>query len=371
MLKLFRCLWILYICLFFTVYNTSLSLAEPIPEKSSSLDPSLEETKKLLQKGLTIYEIDQEVARLSEKEASFTINIDEAMRNIKQQDILVQHARSRAAEVLRAYYTGERESFWLLVFSAHSFSDALFILDYLHMIVMHDHKTISEYVKTYRELKSLHAGLVILRSEVKVVKDQFLNQRKRLFSLQQELDAQLKQHPEGQELERQINALVEEWESRGLPFFKKYFTALAAAMNQLPEIITSHKDTLTMDGYKYTFQITDEQLRDFLRSKNPIFVNFSLAFNQDQLVAHGKEQAIDLKIAGHYELEEEPENALRFHIDELEFNGFTLPDTTRSSLQEQYELAFYPKNLASFLLATGVEMLPGKLKVQLKLNLDS
>lgn len=366
-----RAVWIVYFCIFFCSYNASVSFAEPaaIDATAAEADSTVEESKKLLQKSLTIFEIDQEVARLSDKETAMGVQINSTLQKLDIQESLVEKTRKRAGQVLNAYYTGDRDTIWLLLFSAQSLSDAVSLLEYIHMIADQDYKSIQRYLHTYRDLKNLHASLVQIQTELSKLKQEFLVQRERAVTLQQELDKQLENNPEAAKLEQQMKQLIILWETKGIDFLKRYFNALAKAMKDLPDMVANHKDSLTMNGLEYSFQITDEQLKQFLLTKDPLFERFSFNFESDVIVAEGQEDDIDLVIKGHYILEETPKNAIRFLIDDMIFNGFTLPDTTRASLQERFELAFYPQMLASFLLATGVALEPGWLKVKLKMNL--
>jgi peptidoglycan hydrolase CwlO-like protein len=363
---------VIILCLLVYSLAPTLAVAQETGGLRSTMEnDTLKEAEELLQKGLTIYEIDQEVARLSKKESDYSAQIDFSLQNIQKQDILVQKTRERAGRVIRAYYTGERESVWLLLFAARSFSDALNMIEYLFMIIEHDYRAIRTYLQTSRELKQMHTELVQAREILREIKVRFMAERERLITLQKELDEELKTNPEAEKLALQIKQLTELWETKGIVFFKKYFDAFTQAMKHFPEMIANNKNILLVDGLNYTFQLTDAQLMQFLEQKDPLFKNFTFGFQQDRIVVEGQQDDIRLTITGHYILEDKPVNSLKFHIDDLIFNGFTLPDTTRNSMQEQFDLAFYPNKLASFLVATGVQMEPGWLKVKLKMKMGS
>jgi hypothetical protein len=56
-------------------------------------------------------------------------------------------------------------------------------------------------------------------------------------------------------------------------------------------------------------------------------------------------------------------------VDDLLFNGFTLPDTTRAALEKEFDLGFYPGLMISFLKAKEVEIKDGELIIRLTLSL--
>jgi hypothetical protein len=65
----------------------------------------------------------------------------------------------------------------------------------------------------------------------------------------------------------------------------------------------------------------------------------------------------------------EKSGAILFHVDELIFNGLALPDTTRRSLEEEFDLGFYPQKMVSFLKTKSVQIEDGKLIVKLSISL--
>ncbi len=342
-------------------YQAALALAEP----------SLEDTKKLLEKSLTLYEIDQEIARLSEQESEIAASIAQNGKRIEQQQRLVDHTRLHAGQVLRAYYTGERDSIWMLLFSARSFSDAIAMFEYLTMIVQNDRRALRKHASSYSDLKALQAQLLDKQKRLNDVKSRFLIQRERVAKLQQEVKEAMARIPEAdlQDARQQMQRLTADWETKGLPLFKTYFQALSDAMMQLPQILTTNKNSLIMQDFNYTFQITDGELNEFLRSQNPMFEQLTFSFEDGHITANGKQDGVEVTLSGHYVVETEPANVIAYRIDELKFNGLALPDTTRNALQNQFNLAIYPQKIAPFLLATGVEIQTGKLIVTMKLNL--
>lgn len=85
-------------------------------------------------------------------------------------------------------------------------------------------------------------------------------------------------------------------------------------------------------------------------------------------MVEGQQGTMKLRVEGHYTLENEPKNAILFHVDRLVFNGLELPDTTRNKLEKDFDLGFYPQQLISYVKATEVRTLAGMLEVKLELN---
>jgi hypothetical protein len=328
-------------------------------------------TDALVQKGLTIAEIDRELDRLKREDAGLSAQIAESEAKLAAQNELVADKRRHAGSVLRAYYMGERDSLWLLLFSLHSFQDVLKTFEYLSMILASDHKKLADYTAAVNDLKRLKSGLVDAQARLKQAEADYLAQRDRLLKLQEELDRQLAGNAEAQAVMKQIESVTAQWQQRGIPLFRKYFDALAEAMKGLPELAAASPDgktRLTLDGLNATFAITDADLNDFLRKRNPLFRDLTFRFVTDGVTAEGKSDDMTLSLRGAYELDQ-TKKSIGFHVQKLTFNGYELPDTTVRDLERQVDLSFDPKTLVSFLEPTEVKQEEGKLTVRMKLNL--
>lgn len=329
---------------------------------------SIEETRKLLQESLTISEIDREVQRLSEEEARVGIRIEETGKAVIQQEERVKLTREHAGKVLRSYYTGDRDGMWLLLLNADNFSDALIIFQYLLTIVESDQRLLDKYLASYRELKDLNMQLENIRTDLKLLKAQFLAQRVRLVGLQQQLDEKLAHVDNKEQLLVQMDELSQAWRKDGLPLFRQFLEAMSDAMLVLHEYIKTNDNSVEVNGNKYTFRIKDEQLNPFLRSKNKLFEQFVYTITNEHISIKGQKDDLEIMIKGHYVIEDDPENALRFTLDELIYNGFTLPDTTRNEMQQQFSMTFYPKRFAEALKATDVKHNQGELAIELEFS---
>lgn len=329
---------------------------------------TIEETRKLLQESLTISEIDREISRLSQEEQEISEQIIETEKSIVNQQQLVDKSRIHAGKVLRSFYMGERDGLWLLMLNSKSFSDALIVYQYLHAIVENDQRALQKHRKAFQELKDLNLSLALTQSELRVLKAQFIAQRIRVVQLQEQLDSKLAVLDNKEEVLAQIDELSKAWRKDGLPLFQQFLQAMSEALLDLPEYITDNEDSLEQQGAKFIFHIKEEELNAFLRSKKPIFEQFVYTITSEYISIKGNKDQINIMINGHYTIENEPENALRFTLDELIYNEFTLPDTTRNDMQKQFSMTFYPKRFSGALEASNVTQKPGELLIELSIS---
>jgi hypothetical protein len=139
-------------------------------------------------------------------------------------------------------------------------------------------------------------------------------------------------------------------------------------MNKLPQFVQNREGILTRKGMTYVLNLKEEDLNEFLQSQNTLFKDFAFHFNDGSITATGKSGALALSLTGHYIIQEEPINGLIFQVDHVVFNGLELPDTTRRTLEEEFDLGFYPGKIVSFLRATEVESKEGILQVKLSIS---
>lgn len=340
------------------------------PPSSVALGTNIiEDYRDLLQKGLTIHEIDQELARLSVREVRLAEEILIAEQEIEQKNEFVKHTKERAGQVLKSYYIGDRDSLLMLILTVDSLTEALNALEFIGIIFQNDQASLKRYLEAYQNLKALHSELITMQESLQMIKEEFVAQRAALVAMQEDLDAELAAYEEAESLERMIADLTRDWETKGLPVFRSYFKALADAMNNLAEIQQQHNNVLSLSGTSIRFQITDEQLNEFLAHQNDMLNNLSFTFKEDAIEATGKHEQIDMGIKGHYQLIQEPTNHIQFTIYEMLYNGFYLPESTIKSLEEQFDLGFYPDKinfLGLRLEATEVQTDLGQLKVTLR-----
>lgn len=331
-------------------------------------ETTLDEMRKLLEKGLTIHEIDRELARLAEQEKQIAAELDTVTARIAEQEQQVAVRKAAAGKVLRSYYMGYRETLYLSLLKMDSLYDALVALDFMTIIFRHDQHQLLSYRESLLVLNGMKEDLQRTEQSLQQVKAAYLAERERLVRLQEELETELAflPEPEAESLREQIADVTSDWQARGLPLFEKYLSELSAAMVHLPDILAVNEEHLRIENARFVFRITDDQLNVFLRDRNEMFENLTFSFADGDIAAHGEEDGIEVAIRGRYEIDNDPVNRIRFQVDELQYNGLTLPDTTAKDLEERFDLGIYPENFQIKAEATDVAVENRTLIVWLK-----
>ncbi|MDR6551355.1 hypothetical protein [Paenibacillus qinlingensis] len=330
-----------------------------------------DEAKELLQKGLTIFEIDKEVARLNDQDAKIGDQIKQNEQDIVKQSGNVESTRKHAGKVLRAYYTGDRDSIWMLLFAANSFTDVLRMFEYLQMIITNDHRSLAKFTDSFEQLTKLQTELANSRTELQVTKEKFLQQRERLVKLQEELDKQLAVSAQAQVIASQIKSLNDQWKQEGLPLARDYLDHLSMAFHDLPQFLMKDTKYINFTSKTPIISLTDADFNAYLHSKSELLQSLNFEFNDGSMVATGKKGGLQIAISGNFTLLTTTDgmNEVRFVVDDLEFNEFKLPDTTIEDFTKEFQLGFIPKKVASFLDVLSVETKKGVAVVKLKLSL--
>ncbi len=332
--------------------------AEPLPE----------ETRRLLEKSLSVVELDREIERISSLKSDTQTAIQKSQNRLAEQEIAIAVQREQAGRVLRSYYMGYKD-FWLSsLLSVSSLPDLLRVWDVMDMIVEADNQIMDRYKDEYKKLNKGYEQLKKDKDELIAVGNQLIAQRERIIALQNELDEALAASGDEQMLLRLMEELQAYWKSVGLYEVKQHFKALASAMTNLPSFVKETPGIIQSSGLKTKLTISDDQLNEFLRKEDNRFDDFSFTFDDGLLTMEGANGGMEVKIQGRYKVEDEPENALRFHVDTLIFNGLALPDTTRAELEREFDLGFYPQKLIKYVKAQSVSLEDGYLVVQLKIG---
>jgi hypothetical protein len=343
-----------------------LSLWRNLPVKATAID---EQTREILEDSLSIVEIDQEIERIGLQQTKTQHRQQELQTQLSIQREQIQSHQERAGAVVRSYYMGDRDQLLSTLLGAKNLGQALTLIDYYQIIISRDKDILTAYQQKYTSISELEQQTAIAAAELQDMKNKLITQRNRVAALQERVDKQVNGSSDSETLRRLIEEMTSYWENIGLYEVRQHFKALAAAMEGLPQFIQGQKGAIVTNGKTYTVTIQQDEFNRFLQSRDEMFKQFGFTFEQDGITVQGKSGTMDLLIKGHYTLENDPKNAIIFHVDRLVFNGLELPDTTRSNLEQQFDLGFYPQILLPYVKATGVETLPQQLKVQLELNL--
>ena len=323
-----------------------------------------------VQQGLTIHELEKELERLKAYQAETETEIAALSADLERQQQRLKVRKEAAGRVLRAYYMGQRDKLWLLLFEVRSLNEALAALDYLQAVWVHDNRTLERYREAYEQSAALLAELNSRRDRLDFLIGEYETQRARKLEEQAELDRRLTELAE-EERNRQIAAIEaarSEWEEIGVPLFEDVLAALSGAMTELPNLLTDPSLIAVVDG-GLEFRLTDTAFNAFLQEQDPIFETFRFRFSPEGMAVSGELNEKTASLGGRYILLEEPENALHFIIDSIWFNGVELPDTTKAALQQQYDLTFEPGLLVSGLSVSELIHEEGMVRVKLALSL--
>lgn len=347
-----------------------LSLLQPQPLLlADPVMPEDADQQQILQKSLSIVEIDHEIDRISAQQEKTQNVIAKLQIQLEEKQGQIERRQERAGSVVRSYYMGERDNLFTIFFSAKSLSNLLEIYSYYEMIMDQDRLVLNAYQTEYRSLKDTQSQMEKSLALLTTIKGNLLKQRERVVALQKDLDSSVNSSSDPEAMKKLIKEFTSYWENVGIYEVKRYFAALSSAMNDLPDFIQNKKGAIRTNGTTYSIEIQEDDLNEFLKSKNEIFNNFAFHFNDNKVIAAGESGNLSLQVEGHYSIVNEPENSILFHVDKLVFNGLELPDTTCRQLEEEFDLGFYPQQIVSFVKATEVTSSNQALHVTLKLSM--
>lgn len=331
--------------------------------------PDADEKRRLLEKGLTVYELDREIARLTDEEKRLNAKLAETASLVEQAAVQVEERKRKAEKVIRSYYSGERNSILLAALHARSIQDAIYVWDQLQLLIEGDRKAIDDYKDRYASFKSMKAKLEADRLQLTSTRTAYMSEKEKRLQAQREVERLLASNADRVRLEKEMEEIRKQWEDRGLPLFRQYFSALSDAMTKLPELFGQNSKMVTMKGLSPKVTIGDEELNRFLQSKSKELEGFSFLFENGAISAGGMSGSISISLKGRYVVENKPANSVRFVIDSLAYNGYRMPDSTAKTLERQFDLAFYPNKLAPFVQATDVKIDNGAMTILLKFTL--
>ncbi|MCL6605768.1 MAG: hypothetical protein K6T94_23135 [Paenibacillus sp.] len=368
--RMIAAILVLIYCLML-LFNGAIILAEPngsaIP--SLSLDmPDNEETRELLQKTLSVSEIDREIMRINEDQVALEKKVIRLNQEAADKKSAIADQQEEAGAIVRSYYMGDRDDLLTAFLSAKSISKVFLLFDYYELTIGRDHEILEEYKGQYKDLKATIQSAERSSRELAELKTNLEAQKIRVAALNKEIESGLGESTDPARMSALLEEFTQYWENIGLHEVKTYFKALSAAMNGLPEFVQNREGILERSGMTYHLKLKEEDLNEFLHSQNKLFENFEFKFDENSVTASGISGNLSLDLKGHYSILEAPESGLMFHVDDIVFNGLKLPDTTRKSLEEEFDLGFYPEKVISFLHATDVDSKEGVLHVTLTIT---
>jgi len=337
----------------------------PVPVHAQPYD---EELRQLLEKGLTLTELDREIERIGAIREETMAGLSEIEKRIGEMEIAMERQREKAGRVLRAYYMGDKLLLWQAFLSAGSLTELLRLWELAEYIFRSDRDILLAYAESYRILQEERGRLEAFERELAEVEFALQTQRERLLRLQREVDEALANRDDADEVAELLQDIRTSWQMNGLPLIREYFDALSQAMGELPSWLQEQPGAIEFQGLRIVARLTDVQMNDFLRSRDERFRNLEFRFYEDKMTIEGKTESVELFVEGHYTVENDPVNAIRFHIDRLLFNKFELPDTTRADLEREFDLGLYPQQMLPLITAENVILKDGVLEIGLRIT---
>lgn len=353
---------LLSLLLYSSFYPHGLIYADPIV-------PMDEATRQLLEKSLSIVEIDREIERIHARQSEIEQDQQQLELELNQKNSQITKQQDQAGAILRSYYMGERDFLYSALLSIKNISGLFLIYSYYDLIINHDKEVLNTYHSEYKDLQLTQQKMARNAAELEEMKNNLMQQRERVLVLQQSVNGSLETSSNPEAMQKMMNEFTLYWENVGLYEVKRHFRALASAMQDLPEFVQNTKGALRAKGSTYSISITEDQLNTFLRSKDELFNVFAFHFKDNIISASGQSGNLAITIEGNYSIINDPKNGIMFHVTKLVFNNLELPDTTRRALEEEFDLGFYPQRLISFVKATDVKISENLLHVTLELSM--
>lgn len=347
------------------------AIAKPIPSNDNENEMIVDdvELQQILQSSLSVIELDKEIDRIQSRLAALREQLLDTEFSLYENELQIQQKQKAAGNVLVAYYKGERNGIYLSLLKTENVEQFLHALELIEFILKQDRQVLSEYINEYKSLRSLYEQFSAEQEQLLAMEQELKQQRLRVLELEAQIDAQLTGRSDAQRVELLIKELTQMWEEKGVLQVRTYFEKLAHAMNELPAWLQKNKQYMSSKGFTYTISLPDDALNQYLREYDDMFQHFEFQFHEDSITARGEKDDLEIEISGHYSIVEEPSNYIAFTIDQLTFNGFTLPDSTKQELMQQFDLNFYPSLIVKFLRAKEVTLTSEALTIELKLSL--
>lgn len=336
---------------------------------SAAAAPLTAEEQQILEQSLSIQEIDREIERIASRQQETATDLHKLQALLSDKNEQIRISREQAGLRLRAYYMGERENLLYALLSVNSLKDFFTVLDYYQLILDRDRTILNQYKSEYADLTKTKQKLEATSTELARMKEELELQRTRVAALRQSVDESLGLSADPEKLKALIQELTAYWENVGLYELRRYFQALSSAMSQFSDFLKQNESSLIAEKGGYRLEVHEQDLNAFLYRKSELLKDMSFQFKTNKIIARGSREGLELEVEGHYTVEQEPENAIVFHVDRLLFNGLALPDTTRAELERDFDLGFYPKKIVPFVEATEAVISEGTLTVKLKLTL--
>ncbi len=327
-------------------------------------EPPLEQL--ILQQHFTQKELERTLSLIKQEEGRLQTDIARLDVEMQRQKLVMEAMQRHAGEVARAYYTGQRSSLLSLLFDAENFNDLLLMYNVLQYLYQRDMSKLEAFQAERAKAASMQAEKQSRLMTLQDLRVRYEQQLTEMLAIQAEKEKNVEKLTDPTSVESLMDHLIVDWRNRGLPAFQTFFSMLANVMMQVPELATPER--IQSDGlFSHTFTIKQEEFNQFLVSKDELFKQANFQFDNNELIVDGTYDHMRLRIVGNYELVSPKQ--LKFHIKQLYFDGFALPQSTIEEMEKAYDLGFYPELISPNIQVEGITMANQELRLQLKVNL--
>ncbi|MFD2371039.1 coiled-coil domain-containing protein [Brevibacillus sp. GCM10020057] len=320
----------------------------------------------ILQQHFTQKELERTLTLIKQEETRAQRDLAQLELDLKRQKLVIEAMHRHAGEVARAYYTGERANLLTLLFNADNFNEFLLMFDFIQLLYDHDMQRLEMYQTERAKLVTMQEDEHNRLEQLRDLRKKYEAQLAEMLAIQAEKEKNVQKLDDPAEVEALMDNLIDDWQKRGLPAFQTFFGLLADVMVQVPELVTPER--IQSDGlFSHTLTIKQNEFNQFLMSKDELFKQSHFSFEDNKLIVEGTYDHIQLRLVGTYELVSP--TALKFHINELYYDGFALPPSTIADMEKMYDLGFYPGLISPNIQVEGITMMNEELKLHLRFNL--
>lgn len=320
----------------------------------------------ILQQHFTQKELERTLTLLKDEESRTYRDIAQIDLDLQRQKLVIEAMQRHAGEVARAYYMGERVNLLTLLLNAENFNQFLLMFEFYQLLYEHDMNRLQAYHAERTKLAVMQTDKQDRLALLQDLRKKYEQQLAEMLAIQAEKEKNVQKLDDPTAVEALMDHLIDDWEKRGLPAFQTFFGMLAKVMVQVPELATP--DRIKSDGFfNHTLTIKQSDFNQFLMQKDELFKQSRFSFEDNKLIVEGTYDHMELRLVGSYELVSPTQ--LKFHISELYFDGFALPQATVDEMEKAYDLGFYPELISPNIQVQGISLQNEELKLQLKLNL--
>lgn len=348
----------------FILFLVILLLSQTLLTGEAKETPELEQV--ILQQHFTQKELERNLEITRKEEKALLTEIAQLDTDLSRQSLIIEAKRRHAGDVARSYYMGQRDDLLALLFETDNYNDFLLAYEFLQILFTRDMEKLQEYQAERQKAANMQANKQQRLTEVRELRVHYETQLAEIMVIQKAKEENLQQLTDPTSVQYLMDHLVADWRKDGLPAFRDYFALLTKIMFQIPELATP--DRIKAESlFTHTLTIKETDFNQFLESKDAIFKQSQFRFENNQLQVEGSFNQMNMKMIGEYQLVSPTE--LKFHIIQLFYDGFQLPQSSIDELAKEFDLGFYPTMISPNIQVEEIKLADQALTLKIKLEL--